>query len=150
MQEAVDNSTSYSGVLRYLDLRPSGGMAGHLKNVIIDYGIDTSHFNGHAWNKGQTFTPKKNWEDVLVMNDDKSPRTKRRVLKRCMVEYGIEYKCRKCGVGDSWQGEELAIEINHIDGKFYNNLPDNLEFLCPNCHSQERTSNRPHKYRDKI
>lgn len=30
---------------------------------------------------------------------------------------------------------KVPLEINHIDGNWKNNLPSNLEVLCPNCHS---------------
>lgn len=45
------------------------------------------------------------------------------------------YKCRKCGI-DSYNGEAITLEVNHIDGDAENNSVENLEFLCPNCHSQ--------------
>ena len=46
------------------------------------------------------------------------------------------YKCSKC----DWDkrnpfSQKPALEINHIDGDSSNNYPENLEVLCPNCHS---------------
>lgn len=45
-------------------------------------------------------------------------------------------RCSKCG----WSEFHLVtgkvpLEVNHIDGDAYNNSVDNLEVLCPNCHS---------------
>jgi len=34
---------------------------------------------------------------------------------------------------------KIPLEINHIDGNFLNNSPDNLEFFCPNCHALKHT-----------
>jgi hypothetical protein len=48
------------------------------------------------------------------------------------------YKCNACGISE-WNGKEITLEANHIDGKSSNNSIDNLEFLCPNCHSQTPT-----------
>ena len=48
------------------------------------------------------------------------------------------YKCCKCGICE-YNNEPITLEVNHIDGDAENNILDNLEFLCPNCHSQ--TSN---------
>jgi predicted HNH restriction endonuclease len=31
------------------------------------------------------------------------------------------------------------LEIEHIDGNFENNAEENLELLCPNCHSLTST-----------
>ena len=47
-------------------------------------------------------------------------------------------KCAKCGISD-WQGSLLVLELEHKDGNSGNNRRDNLECLCPNCHSQTST-----------
>lgn len=46
------------------------------------------------------------------------------------------YKCQKC----EWdkinpKTGKCPLEINHIDGNSNNNRPENLEVICPNCHS---------------
>lgn len=43
-------------------------------------------------------------------------------------------KCNKCGIGE-WLGVPIVLEIDHKDGISDNNARDNLEGLCPNCHS---------------
>lgn len=30
---------------------------------------------------------------------------------------------------------KIPLEVNHIDGNAKNNIEENLELLCPNCHS---------------
>lgn len=44
--------------------------------------------------------------------------------------------CCKCGwdLKHPIDGKSLT-EINHIDGNAENSIPENLEILCPNCHS---------------
>ena len=44
------------------------------------------------------------------------------------------HKCNRCGI-DSWLGEKLSLELEHKDGNNKNNARNNLEALCPNCHS---------------
>ena len=64
--------------------------------------------------------------------------TSRKVLKRYLIwKHGN--KCSLCGVHNSWQGKELVLQIDHIDGDSDNNVPNNLRLLCPNCHSQTET-----------
>ena len=45
-------------------------------------------------------------------------------------------KCELCGWGEVNQfTNKIPLEIHHIDGNHLNNSPDNLQVLCPNCHS---------------
>ena len=48
------------------------------------------------------------------------------------------YKCEECSITD-WNGKELSLHVDHIDGDSDNNFPTNLRLLCPNCHSQTAT-----------
>jgi hypothetical protein len=74
------------------------------------------------------------------------------------VELGIEnrrrrvfeeqdYCCNKCGISE-WQGFKIPLELEHKDGNSTNNVRENLEGLCPNCHSITDTwrgRNKPSK-----
>ena len=44
------------------------------------------------------------------------------------------YCCNKCGISE-WQGFKISLELEHKDGDTTNNSRENLEGLCPNCHS---------------
>ena len=46
-----------------------------------------------------------------------------------------EGKCSECGISE-WGGKLITLEIDHKDGDWQNNKPNNLRVLCPNCHSQ--------------
>ena len=56
--------------------------------------------------------------------------------KRIMLEQ--KGHCNKCGLNE-WQGEPIALELEHKDGDNQNNSRDNLECLCPNCHATTDT-----------
>lgn len=45
-------------------------------------------------------------------------------------------KCEKCGWGEvnEYTGK-VPLQIHHIDGDCTNNKEENLQLLCPNCHS---------------
>ena len=47
----------------------------------------------------------------------------------------METKCAICGI-DIWNGKEISLQLHHIDGDKTNNLIENLQLLCPNCHAQ--------------
>ncbi|MEX3984050.1 HNH endonuclease [Paraburkholderia sp. EG287A] len=42
--------------------------------------------------------------------------------------------CKRCTLSE-WMGEKLTLEVDHKDGNPDNNRRENLEGLCPNCHS---------------
>jgi hypothetical protein len=45
-------------------------------------------------------------------------------------------KCKECGWSKINQSSgNIPLQINHIDGNHLNNKEDNLELLCPCCHS---------------
>ena len=54
-------------------------------------------------------------------------------IKKYLIEtYG--HKCMKCG-NKNWLNQKIPLELEHKDGKANNNDINNLELLCPNCHS---------------
>lgn len=47
--------------------------------------------------------------------------------------YGRRCSCCKL---EEWMNQKITLEVDHKDGNPYNNSPDNLRYLCPNCHAQ--------------
>ncbi len=67
--------------------------------------------------------------------------------KRRRVFEEQNFCCANCGI-DEWQGHKISLELEHKDGNRQNNERDNLEGLCPNCHSITDTwrgRNKPSK-----
>ena len=58
--------------------------------------------------------------------------------KRRRVLEEQNFCCSKCGISE-WQGVTISLELEHKDGNSSNNTEENLECLCPNCHSQTST-----------
>ena len=49
-------------------------------------------------------------------------------------------KCQLCGWGETNPyTNTVPLEIHHIDGNYKNNNEDNLQLICPNCHSLTET-----------
>lgn len=46
-----------------------------------------------------------------------------------------------------WNGLELHLVLDHINGVSGDNSPENLRFLCPNCNSQQSTHGGSNKGR---
>jgi hypothetical protein len=45
-----------------------------------------------------------------------------------------EYKCNDCKLS-TWKNKPIPLEAHHKDGDHNNNSEENLELICPNCHS---------------
>lgn len=111
----------------------SGSSYKTLWSAIETFELDTSHFKGKASFSGQVSNPnKRHWRDVLVLKRKEAVQG----LRRALLESGREYLCEKCNQGPEWNGEELVLQVDHINGNTKDNRPDNVRFLCPNCHSQ--------------
>lgn len=138
LEKAVKDNVTMLGVMRTIGASlTSGALRTYLINRIKFYKIDTSHFLGQAWNHGKNHiggTPKKTPEQILKVQLN-GVRERGRILKRALLEIGREYKCTSCQLS-SWQNKPIRLEVEHINGNPLDNRPDNLCFLCPNCHSQ--------------
>lgn len=104
----------------------SGSATQTLEKVLIEKGIDYSHFKGHAWNKKEDKKPVKHRD----LNRPLSQQT----VKNLFIQ-NHEYKCECCGISE-WNGKPITLQLHHKDGNHNNNEEENLSLLCPNCHSQ--------------
>lgn len=133
LTDAAARSTSVAGVLRHLGLNQAGGTHAHISRTIKAFGIDTSHFVRH---RNGSHRRRLTAAEILVRIPRGSKRAKPHLLRRALSEIGRPYVCACCGNTGTWQGKPLNLDIDHIDGDYHNNEPDNLRYLCPNCHSQ--------------
>jgi hypothetical protein len=62
-------------------------------------------------------------------------RSRHNVKLRLLGEGLKENRCEQCGITD-WRGEPLAMALHHANGDGLDNRLENLQLLCPNCHSQ--------------
>lgn len=62
----------------------------------------------------------------------------KRIRKYLFEKY--DNKCQLCGWGEENPiTHKIPLQIHHIDGDCTNNKEDNLQLLCPNCHSLTET-----------
>lgn len=60
-------------------------------------------------------------------------------LRNYLIEKA-NYRCEICGWGEvNKYSNTLPLEVHHKDGNFRNNSEENLQVLCPNCHSLTET-----------
>lgn len=136
VESVVKECFSLAEVLRKMGRAPVGGNSTNLALTLKRWGTDTSHFTGQVHNKGKIANNRKSADELLVMGTSLDRRMEASKLRRCLSEKSVEYKCNCCGINE-WQGKELALEVDHIDECYWNNLFENLQFLCPNCHTMK-------------
>jgi len=136
--ESVKNNKSIAAVLRDLGIKPAGGSHAHISRRIERLALDTSHFTGKGHGSSNP-NKRLHAHQILLFDVTLTKRRKPTHLRRALLEIGRELRCVICFCDGSWQGNPLTLHVDHIDGDFRNNIPVNLRFLCPNCHSQ--TSN---------
>jgi len=130
---AVEKTMSMAQCLRLLGLKPLGGNYGNMKKHLQRLNITADHWTGQGWNKNQQL---KEWGEY----------SKASTLKPHLIrERG--HQCENCHLAE-WLGLIILLEIHHINGDSTNNTKDNLQLLCPNCHSQ--TNNWRNKSEKKL
>ena len=98
----------------------------HLSAMGIEYA-------GNRSGKGTTkpSSIKMSLEEYLAKSKD----IQTNKIRKKILEEGIKpHKCEHCQ-NTEWLGQPIPLEVHHKDGNKNNNILDNLELLCPNCHA---------------
>ena len=111
--------------------RPTNNYYLLVKNVIEKYKLSTTHFTNEVESKKGV---KHLTNEEAFSNRGKFYNLS--ALKKRILKYNIKsYKCECCGISN-WVGKPLSLQIHHINGNRFDNRIENLQLLCPNCHSQ--------------
>ncbi|MDV2476025.1 HNH endonuclease [Rhodococcus zopfii] len=138
LEEAVQHCVNFAEVMRYFRLKPNGGHHTHLSRRIKALGIDTSHFTGKPRLPGGAVV-RRHWTTILTEKPSGFPRIKPHLLRRALLEAGRPHRCEGCGIDPIWNSRDLVFHVDHIDGNPNDSRPENVRFLCPNCHTQTAT-----------
>ena len=98
-------------------------------------GLDTKHFD------------RKRIDDDKIFVVDSKYTDQSKIKKRLVCDFGRPYECAacknenftKCDGVLLWNKKKIVLQIEHINGVHTDNRLENLEFLCPSCHSQTNT-----------
>ena len=131
LEQIVKQSKSLKEVIDKLGYTThSGSNNSTVKKRLEQYAINLSHFT-------HSNPIKRNEENVFMENSTASQQTLRRWYLK--GEY-TPYICSICGQKPLWQGKELTLILDHIDGQNHNNQLHNLRWVCPNCNQQLETT----------
>ena len=134
---AVKTSKCFAEVCRKIGLSERGSNTSTVKKIIKRLNLDISHFTGSLWSKGKTSNDdkrikKKDLSEIFIQN---SNWTSHNIRNKLLKEGLKEHKCEKCERTE-WEGEQIPLELHHLNGDHHDNRLENLQILCPNCHAQ--------------
>lgn len=136
---AVKGSRSIRMVIMKLGLIPAGGNYVQVYYRMKDLELDSSHFKGMGWSKGErgfVSSQKIPLDKILVVNS----RYQSFKLKSRLFAEGLKIpQCELCGWNQKSKDGRMPLELDHINGIHGDNRLENLRILCPNCHSLQDT-----------
>ncbi len=128
LNQIIINATTFAEIMRNLCLPVRGKMGSTLKKKLLSAGYNLNHLTGIP----KTKKNKKTLEEYLL----KGTTIKSCKLKNLLLKHGLKQnKCEICGI-ETWNNQPLIMQLHHIDGDSTNNTLENLQMICPNCHSQ--------------
>lgn len=134
LQSLIDTHSTYKSILELAGIKSASSTV-TLKRIIEEYNLDTTKFEENKRN--YILKCNQNRKEVYDIQSKLMPNTKvnSHKLKNKLIE--LEYKekrCELCG-NSEWMGKPIKLQLHHIDGNHDNNSLENLQILCPNCHS---------------
>ena len=121
--EWISNNEPKASICRKLKCKPIT-LDGFLKEWGVDYKGNMSH-------KGIKDVGYKPASFYLGTNNFISSY---KLIKKLFKDGLKEKKCECCGLTE-WLGQEIPLELHHINGDHFDNHLENLKILCPNCHA---------------
>ncbi len=81
--------------------------------------------------------PKYSIDDIL---SGKCPHYRTHDVKIRLIRNGIKKEiCESCGQKPFWNDKKLVLQLDHVNGINNDHRLENLQLLCPNCHTQTST-----------
>lgn len=133
---AIASASSIKEAIENLGLRAAGGNYKAFRLACERHGLTLPRATGLSQTRAARESNRRSNNEIFVENSDY---TNRSLLKKRLYEMGIPEECVSCGLGPEWNGKRLTLTLEHKNGVWNDHRIENLEILCPNCHSQTDT-----------
>lgn len=109
---------------------------GTFKRKAIKFGLYVPNQGGKGSKKPWMSSRKISIDEIL---EGKHPQFQAFKLKQKLFKTGKKKnECEVCGLNE-WNGKTIECELHHLNGNHNDHRFDNLQIICPNCHSQTET-----------
>jgi 5-methylcytosine-specific restriction endonuclease McrA len=96
-------------------------------------------FARETWNAARLRGDVRSRPQAMPIDELLVGRRQRSHLKLRLLAAGLLLAhCYACGISE-WRGNALSLALHHVNGHGHDNRLENLQLLCPNCHSQTDT-----------
>lgn len=150
-QDIINKSNSISECLSYFGLENKGSNYKTLRTRIEYDNVDATSLYERVKSNTQLRIKNLHKEKTKPLCDflKENSKCNRNYLKKRLIKEGVlKNECCICMNKGIWNNKILSLQLNHINGISNDNRIENLEIICPNCHSQ--TSNFAGKNKRKI
>jgi hypothetical protein len=138
LQDIINLHNSMSAILRHINISETCPYNRKLLKERLKI-LDTSKYEENKIIRSP-YAPEgyqKSNDEYFSLGEHR--RTGSHIKKRLIENFSWEEKCFSCGLEPFWNGKRLSLAVDHINGNCFDNRVENLQFLCPNCHSQTET-----------
>lgn len=141
-QRLLDKSHSVSEMLRSLHLNDRSGNHRTVLKRLEEEAFDLNRFRENRKLDDATRGKRVGairavpLDEILARN---STYAGSKLKHRLLREEVLENRCNICRLLPKWNGKPLSLQLDHINGISNDNRLENLQIVCPNCHTQTET-----------